>query len=205
LDGLLKDAIRFHHAEVVNWLLTTGQVEPDQDAGIATIQYSNFDALSTLMDPASGSKRKSFVFGPPTQQGRGAGYGQVVQVYDTVFHVCGKYNAIESFKYLALRHAGQFNPYETTDKSQAFLHYGCRFAGYEVVRFWCRNFGNMGLNAVDDFNFNPGHYVFVLGSNPRAPKKEPKDPYIIKRPFWHYMKKRSRPDYSKEEDQELRI
>jgi hypothetical protein len=44
----------------------------------------------------------------------------------------------------------------------------------------------------------------MCGINPRHPR-EPKDSYEVRRPFWAYMAKMSRPTYKLEENQRVEL
>jgi hypothetical protein len=185
-------AIQFHRGELVSFLLDDQRVEPKFEAVATCIAYGNFEALRLLVDPPASSGRKGFLFA----QAQGGGMGR--NKSDTVYHICARYNAIEAFKFLLSKwtptdKGAGFNAYDNSEHGSTFLHYGCRYAGYDVVRFWCRHAGNVGLDAVDEGNFNPTHYVFLLGINPKPSNHA--DPIEKRRPFYGYLKKRAHPKY----------
>jgi hypothetical protein len=173
----LNEAIRFHHQDLVLRLLQKQKLEPDETSAQTAIAYANFEAFRMLIDP------KHFQLPQTPLAFRAA-------ACESIYHFIAKHNDVEAFKFLLSRLTGPFDPYAVGDMGQTFLHYACRFAGYDVVRFWCRNFNNKGLNAFDDLNMNPAHYVYICGINAKQQNRSPDDPT---KPFSHFLRDLSRP------------
>jgi hypothetical protein len=152
-----------------------------------------------------------------------ANYGAFVDMYDelvnidmgnaSLWHYIARANAGEAFKYSLVRElqkrrkqaeeAGTemepFDPLEHRAKeNRTFLHWAAAFDANEVVDFWARNWGNVGLDAIDDRNFNPAHYAYMRAitgtdtwtNGPVGNIDTKKDLLALKPPYpgQHYLK-----------------
>lgn len=172
-DASLSAAIKFHHSDIIEWLLE--RVIPTSEHVFQAIHYANMHATTLCM-------RKELNITRATRALR------------TVFHECAAVNAIESFKLMLAEETGSVNPYARTSSGHTFLHVAAHVGAQEIVKFWCRNWGNAGLNALDNSNLNPVHHAFIYTVYPRPAK--PKPGLDTSKPLYSYLLKRSNTSYS---------
>lgn len=173
-DAALSAAIKFHHDDLIEWLLSD-RVVPTSSHIFQSIHYANMHAMTLCM-------RKELNI---THTNRSL---------HTIFHACAAVNAIEAFKYMLAEEPVSVNPYAKTSAGHTFLHIAARVGSQEIIKFWCRNWGNAGLNALDNCNLNPVHHAFIYAVYPRPSK--PKPGLDISKPLYSYLLKRSNANYN---------
>ena len=186
-QNALVEAVRFHNSELVGWLLEDGKAQMTTKALVVAIQYANMEFFDSFMDylrNEDGNVRDRL--------------RERLADRSTLLHEIGKHNSIEMFKYVLSEMNGvdPSLPYESDIDQRTFLHWAAMTGSEEVIHFWCKCYGNHGLNAVDKCNLNPQHYAFISAVYPKpsTPSSE------VAKPLYMYLKKRSNPGYSLAED-----
>lgn len=163
-SGVLKDVIRCHNNDAVEYLLNkeAGRAAVDMDAAEAAMVYANFTAFLIIENnlPAAGN-----------------GF--------TIYHAMAKGNAVTAFR-AALSKAKTFDPYAATETNCTFLHYAGKYQSWEVAKAWCDSYKNFGLDAIDKVRqYNPVGYAFHFGVYPKPANKSMS--YQEKLPGYGYM------------------
>ena len=177
--GALTEAVRFHNTALVQWLLDGKEELQLRDLAVA-IKYANMDIFAALM-----REKRSEILSTETHE------------RDTAVRDTAKVNAIEMFKYLLSEITVPFSPYVGDSANRTFLHWAAITGSEDVARFWCQCFGNAGLDAVDGHNLNPQHYAFISVVYPKP--KNPSPGMEVSKPFYMFLKKRSRPDFANDQ------
>ena len=185
LQSALVEAVRFHNSELVAWLLEEGKAQVTTQALVIAIQYANMEFFEEFMNKLKNEDANI--------RDR---LSERLSDRSTLLHEIGKHNSIEMFKYV-LSEMSDVDAYVSDIHQRTFLHWAAMSGSEEVIHFWCKCYGNKGLNAVDKCNLNPQHYAFisVVYPKPSTPSSE------VTKPLYMYLKKRSKPGYSLAEDE----
>jgi hypothetical protein len=185
LDGALWGAIRSHNHQLFRWLRDAQKVQGDDHLIPNAVTYANFAVFQELVD-----QMKEFY---------DLKHGETIDSEGTILHYIARANAVEMFKYAVVKANGSVGAYEQGRDGMTFLHVGARYAGFDVVRNWCRWKGNDGLDAIDENSMNPYHYTFLFGTWPKPQNKDDED-YRVRRPNYFYLKRRSIETYDVAKD-----
>jgi hypothetical protein len=190
----LAAAIRMHDNELVSWMLEKHWDGLSANAFDAAFRFANIPAFHILFEHLKDEYREGlqalFAIGEPT-----------------LHHLAARANAVWAFKVLladppVTEPAGTgdgvvfFNPYARTKNDRTFLHWAAAFGAKEVTRFWARNFGNLGFDALDKYHLNPAHYGYIRGTSDRPDQKQRDSGVATEtKPFYKYLLRLTDLDY----------
>lgn len=155
----LSEAVVTHNIDVFEWLID-GRVDVSPRDAVKAMKYCNMRAFTRILPRLEPGLTEAVFSGK-----------------ETMFHKMAKHNAIEMFKYVLSLKKDELFPYCRAIRNRTFLHTAAMNGAQEIIEFWCSCYDRIGLDALDDFSYNPHHYAFSLAVQPKTQSESGKSLY----------------------------